>query len=188
MKLSILIGTIESRSEQFSSLLMYLNNQKTKDVEILSLCDNKEISIGAKRQHLLEMAKGDYVSFIDDDDWCSHNYVSNILEAIKTKPDCIGFLINCKGTPGVTASASNKWDAWGDKVGGFDYVRTIYHKNPVKRSIALQIGYKDLRFAEDHDYSLRLKQSGLLKTEEFINEVMYEYRFKFEDPKTKYGI
>lgn len=187
-KLSILICTIESRKEQFTNLLLYLNSQTTKEVEIVSICDNKEISVGAKRQKLLELAKGEYISFVDDDDWLSPNYVSNILKAIETKPDCIGFLINCKGTPGVSASASNRWLDWADKVGGFDYVRTIYHKNPIKRSIALEIGYKDLRFAEDYDYSKRLKQSGLLKSEEFINEVMYEYRFKYEDPKTKYGL
>lgn len=188
MKLSILIATIESRKDLYNNLLMHINNQKTDDVEIISACDNKEISIGAKRQALLRMAAGDYVSFVDDDDMISSNYIKNILKAIETNPDCIGFLINCSGTSGVTASASNQWLTWGDKVGGFDYVRTIYHKNPIKRSIALQVGYKDLRFAEDHDYSLRLKQSGLLKSEEFINEVMYEYRFKYEDPKTKYGM
>ncbi len=188
IKLSILIPTTESRREMFGNLMLHLNNIITDEIEIISICDNKEMSIGAKRQKQLEMAKGEYVTSIDSDDWVPSYYIDRILGAIKTKPDCIGFLINCKGTPGVTASASNKWNAWGDNVGGFDYVRTIYHKNPIKRSIALQIGYKDLRFAEDHDYSLRLKQSGLLQSEEFINEVMYEYRFQYEDPKIKYGL
>ncbi len=193
MKLSILICTTFDRSEMFNFLKHHLQNQinelgKQREVEILSECDNKEISVGKKRQNLLEKAKGDYVVFIDSDDWCPYSYVENILKATNHNPDCIGFLINCTGTPGITASASNRWNGWGDKVGGFDYVRTIYHKNPVKRDIALQIGYKDMRFGEDYDYSLRLKQSGLLQSEEFINEVMYEYRYKYEDPKTKYGL
>jgi len=192
-KLSILICTTINRTEMFNQLVHHLQTQinefgRQKEVEIVSECDNKEISVGKKRQNLIEKAKGDYVVFIDSDDFVPYYYVEKILEAIKLSPDCIGFRIECKGTTGVTASASNKWDDWADNVGGFDYVRTIYHKTPVKREIALEIGYKDLRFAEDYDYSKRLKQSGLLKHEVFINEIMYEYRYKHEDSKTKYGI
>lgn len=192
MKLSILICTIVTRVNQFNLLKHHLQTQINefglqKEVEILSECDNKQISVGKKRQNLIEKAKGDYVVFIDDDDMCPYFYVQKILEAIKDNPDCIGFRIECKGTLGKTASASYIWNDWADNVGGFDYVRTIYHKNPVKREIALQIGYKDLRFGEDYDYSKRLKESGLLKEEVFIDEIMYEYRYAYENPKTKYG-
>jgi len=201
MKLSICICTIETRVAQFSLLKHHLQTQINefglqRDVEILSECDNKQISVGKKRQNLIEKSKADYVVFVDDDDMIPYYYVQKIIEAIKTTtkpfayypPDCIGFKIECKGTVGKTASASNKWDDWANNVGGFDYVRTIYHKNPVKREIALQIGYKDMRFGEDYDYSKRLKESGLLKEEVFIDEIMYEYRYKFEPHTTKYGI
>lgn len=193
MRWSILIRTIESRVGQFNLLKHHLQTQINefglqKQVEILSECDNKQISVGKKAQNLIEKSKADYVSFVDDDDMTPYYYVKTIFEALKTNPDCIGFRIACKGTAGQTASASNVWSDWADNVGGFDYVRTIYHKNPVKREIALQIGYKDLRFGEDYDYSKRLKESGLLKEEVFIDEVMYEYRYKYEHHTTKYGI
>ncbi len=193
MKLSILICTVDGRETQFNLLRHHLQTQinefgRQKEVQILSKKDNKEISVGAKRQLLLEDAIGECIVFIDDDDMVPYFYVEKILEAINLNPDCIGFKIECKGTPGKTASASNKWDDWAENVGGFDYVRTIYHKNPVKREHALAIGFKDMRFGEDYDYSKRLKESGLLKEEVFIDEVMYEYRYKYEDPKTKYGI
>jgi glycosyltransferase involved in cell wall biosynthesis len=192
MKLNILICTIPNRVNEFNLLKHHLQTQinelgMQREVKILSKLDNKEISVGAKRQLLLEEATADYVVYIDDDDMTPYYYVANILSAIESNPDCIGFLIECKGTKGKTASASSEWNDWADNTGGFDYVRTIYHKNPVKRSIALQIGYKDMRFAEDYDYSKRLKESGLLQEEVFINEVMYEYRYAYEDPKTKYG-
>lgn len=193
MKLSILICTIDGREEKFNLLKHHLQTQinefgRQKEVHILSKKDNKQISVGAKRQLLLEESIGEYIVYIDDDDMVPYFYIEKILDAIKLNPDCIGFRIECKGTMGNTASASNKWDKWADNMGGFDYVRTIYHKNPVKRYIALQIGFKDMRFSEDSDYSNRLKQSGLLKEEVFIDEVMYEYRYKYENPKTKYGI
>ncbi len=201
MKLNILICTVNGREEQFNLLKHHLQTQinelgKQNEVKILSKKDNKEISVGSKRQLLLLEGTADYIVFIDDDDMVPYFYVEKILEAINDdvtfnnikEPDCIGFRIDCKGTTGKTASASLKWDDWAENQGGFDYVRSIYHKNPVKREIALQIGFKDMRFGEDYDYSKRLKESGLLKKEVFIDEVMYEYRYKYENPKIKYGI
>lgn len=189
MKLTIAICTIPSRKSLFDRLVSHLKSQSaSKEFEVISDCDNKTISVGVKRQKLLEAASGDYVAFIDDDDTVPDDYVNSILEAIKLQPDAIGFKIHCSGCEGVTASASNRWKDWGENEGGYDYVRTPYHKTPIRREIALKIGFKDMRFSEDYDFSKRLKQSGLIKTEEFINKVMYYYRYKFEDPKTKFGI
>jgi glycosyltransferase involved in cell wall biosynthesis len=188
MKLSILIATIHERKEQFDMLYDHLHLQSTSEVEILSLADNKEISIGMKRQRLLEMGKGDYVVFIDDDDWVADNYIPAILAACTYHPDCIGFKINCS-INGETKSAiaSLRYRTWGDQIDGFDYVRSIYHKTPVKRTLALQIGFKDQRYGEDHDYSKRLQP--LLHTEQFIDQVLYYYRYSNAVPHNiKYGI
>lgn len=189
MKLSILIPTIESRRDTFENLYRFLEGQCFgKDVEILFERDNKEISIGKKRQILLERASGEYVTFADDDDWLSDDYVDLILSAIEFNPDCVGFQIECSGTEGKTADMSNKYADWADNVNGFDYVRTPYQKTPTKREIALQIGYKDMRYGEDYEYSKRLKESGLIKSEMYIGKVLYYYRFKYENPQTKFGM
>jgi len=206
MKLSILIRTIVGREEKFDSLVNSLFSQGNfvetkggwvdvhKGVEILFEKDNKEISVGAKAQKLIERAVGILVCFIDDDDSVPSYYIDEILKALKSKPDldCIGFKIECRGTNpnGMVelASASNQWDDWADNKGGFRYVRTIYHKSPVRRFHAIIIGYNDMRFAEDADYSKRLKQSGLLDIEVFIDKVMYLYNYTHEDHRTKYGI
>lgn len=192
MKLSILIPTIVERSLLFQQIWSKIKEQVLFGqwegyVEVLSHQDNKEISIGAKRQSLLEKAKGEYVVFVDDDDDVPTYYVEEIMKAISEQPDTVGFQIKCSGTPGITANASNRYKDWGDYFDGFDYVRTPYQKTPIKKSIALKIGYKDMRFGEDYDYSKRLKESGLISTECYIPKVMYFYRFKYENPKTKYG-
>lgn len=198
MKLSILICTIPERAEKFAILHEHMKEQirhygLQKEVEVLNdQRPRKELSVGAKRQSLLERAKGDFVVFIDDDDMVPFEYSKRITDAISADIDCIGFKIMCygtdpKGKPEL-AAASNKYPAWADNVDGYRYVRMIYHKTPHRREHALAIGYRDMRFAEDADYSKRLKDSGLLVNEVFIPEVMYEYRFKFEDPRIKYGI
>lgn len=189
MKLSILICTTIDRREMFMGIYGDLCYQaEGLPVEVLFDEDAKQISVGAKRQKLIEAAVGEYVVFADSDDCVSDSYVSEILNAIESNPDAVGFEINCTGTKGVTASASNRWDDWAENVGGFDYVRTPYQKTPVKREIALAIGYNDLRFGEDYDYSKRLKQSGLIQTEVYIPKVLYYYRYKEEDHNKKYGI
>ncbi len=190
MKLSILIRTIVGREDKFNMLFHRLQCQSyaENEVEFLIEKDNKELSTGLKAQKLLERAKGKYVVFIDDDDMVHIEYIPKILAAIKNKPDCIGFLVECHNLPGRMAAVSNRFEKWESNKYGFDYVRTIHHLCPIKREIALQIGYKDIRCGEDADYSLRLKQSGLLKTEEFINEVMYHYLYVPAPANTKYGM
>jgi hypothetical protein len=193
MILTIGIPTIHEREHQFNQLFNKLQNQKIliqnpDAVEIIYIKDNREISIGAKRQKLLEQANGDYFVMIDDDDDITDDYIFSILKAITPETDSVGFEIECFGTSGKTASASNRWNDWGDNVGGFDYVRTPYQKTPIKTSIAKIIGYKDIRFGEDYDFSKRLKDSGLIKNESYIPKVLYFYRYKFQDPKVKYGL
>jgi len=192
MLLSILIPTIVGREEKYEALKAEVTKQIADSplVEIVTAKDNKEQSIGSKRQLLLQMATGKYVVFIDDDDWIADNYVGSILKALAEYPniDSIGFRIECSGTKGRTASVSNIYDSWRDNHAGFDYVRTPYHKSPIKRDIALQIGYRDMRYAEDHDYSVRLKNSKLVKSEFYIDDVMYYYRYTFEEHNKKYGI
>lgn len=189
IKLSILIATIESRAGLFAELALKLDRQKTPQVEILFECDNKQMSIGRKRQILLERAKGDYVVFVDDDDDVSIDYVDEILTAIKSDPDCVGMLIDCD-MEGIkrNAIASLKYADWGDNKDGFKYVRSPYHKTPIKRWIALKAGFPDMRFGEDYEYSCRLHRSGLLKKEVMVTKPIYFYRYKWENPNTKYGI
>lgn len=79
MKLSILILSIPSRLSNFlPTLLQNLLKQAEpfkNQVEILTLIDNKVRSIGKKRQNLIDIAEGEYIAFIDDDDRVSDNYI-----------------------------------------------------------------------------------------------------------------
>lgn len=85
--LTILIPAIPERLKQLQSLMSELGHQiesccAGNEVEVISLLDNKWVPIGTKRQRLLDMASGKYVTFIDDDDWISDVYLSAILEVI----------------------------------------------------------------------------------------------------------
>lgn len=188
IKLSILIPTVVGRESLFNELLSELKSQagNRNDVEILYLRDNKEISIGSKRQKMVESASGEYIVFVDDDDMVVADYVDQILA--NTGSDAIGFQIECTfdGKNKCLASASRRYKDWGENRDGFRYVRSIYHKTPVRRELALKAGFKDMRFGEDYDYSMRIMP--LIKSEAYINKVMYYYRYIGENPDFKYGI
>lgn len=188
MKLSILICTIPERINKFNTLFKKLNLQSFNlSVEVLyDDSPRKTKTIGGKRNDLIGRSVGEYIVFIDDDDDVSDDYTYMILDAIEKKPDCIGFQIECdiEGKKCLAAS-SIRYD-WKENVEGYKYVRSIYHKTPVKREISLKCMFPDKSFGEDYEYSMRLKQ--YLKSEIFIPKVLYYYNFKYENPKIKYGI
>lgn len=90
--LSVLICSLPKRLDTLYDLTLELKKQTfQKPVQVLYLGDNKSITVGEKRNLLLDMSKGEYILFIDDDDMISKTYIDDILEAIKTTPDVITF-------------------------------------------------------------------------------------------------
>lgn len=186
--LSICLPTVTNRAHLFAELKAEVDRQcKGHPVEVLVACDSKQISIGKKRQNLLEEAKGKYVVYIDDDDAIAKDYVEQIISALQTEPDCVGFLVECtfNGRGKCLAKASSKYKDWAENVDGYRYVRSPYQKTPIKREIALQVGFPDLRFGEDLVYSRAVVK--LIKSEVFIDKVLYYYKFVSERHDTKYG-
>lgn len=196
MILSILICSIPDRKEMLANLWhLFEDISKGYDVEVLYDATGKEMSIGKKRQALLERAKGDWIVFFDDDDQPNEHYVRWILEAIRNNPD-----IDCIGIRGLMTTNGQNPKTWCHRLGypimgdgrtktsyGYDYVRPIIHFNPVKREKALAAGFRDMRFGEDMDYARRL--NPLLTKEYFIDEELFHYQYSNQiKHNIKYGI
>ncbi len=193
--LSILIPTIYGREQQFKKLhdkltAQLFNQGIWNEIEIISECDDRTMSIGNKRQLLLERSYGIFVVFIDDDDEITDDYCITLWRSIKDNPniDSIGFLQKCI-LDGVikTSCLSNRFNRWGENIDGFNFVRTPFFPTPILRDICMEIRYADLRYGEDFDFSVRLKQSGLIKNELFINRIMYIYQYTTRPYQEKYG-
>lgn len=176
MILSILIAHLPARKNLLDKLLFELRSQISAGrYEVEILVDPNEGTVGAKRQRLIEQAQGDYVCFVDDDDTVSHDYISSIAQYLG-EYDAIGFQgdITTNGR-GLKIFTISKDHAYEEKKG--IYYRFNNHLSPVRRSIALQIGYKDMGHGEDYDYAVRLKESGLVKTEKYIYKLLYHYKY-----------
>ena len=83
---SILISGIPERYNTAQPLLYSLLEaqgvSRMSEVELIYLMDNKRRTVGAKRNALLDVACGEYITFIDDDDQVAPNYVQSIYKAI----------------------------------------------------------------------------------------------------------
>ena len=179
--LSLLICSLANRKDSLDRLLTVLGPQLVEGVQVIINSDGGKKSVGQKRNELLDSAIGRYVSFIDDDDLISDDYVSLILDAIKNNCDVVGIqlLMTTDGEKECRTCHSLKYDKWWDekdpdRPGLRRYFRNPNHLNPVKRELASVVRFPDKDRGEDHDYSKRLLP--LLKTEAYIEKPVYYYQ------------
>ncbi len=142
--------------------------------------------VGVKRNYCLKMAKGDYVNGVDSDDSIAPDYVSSIMESMKTSPDCICF--ECKYTNAETGVKSHVYFGRANLNLNIDdkgrRERMVNHLNPVKRELALKAGFPESSFSEDTEYAMRLRNRTLLRTEVIIPKILYYYNFSSKTSDT----
>lgn len=182
--LSILICTLPKREYMFRELVVFLSSQVIDFDEgaIEILFDDSEVdSIGEKRNRLMGRAKGKWLCAIDDDDKVSSNYIKLLLEATESDCDCAslkGEITIDGGIPEIFEH-SIKYNEWKTNPKGSDirHERFPNHLNLVKASIAKQFQFPEKNFSEDFDWSTELHNSGLLRIEHYIPDVIYFYNF-----------
>jgi glycosyltransferase involved in cell wall biosynthesis len=177
MDLSILICSVPERFPELKKIFKELNKQaQNKKVEILVLMDNRKRSIGEKRQNLIQVANGDYICQIDDDDRVSPDFIDSLLLAIKENPnvDCINYIVNVSLNKGPYKpcyySIKNTYENLPDR-----YNRLPNTRCCIRKEIALQCPIKNIEFGEDDEWAKRLLP--LLTTEVNIDKVLYYYDY-----------
>lgn len=198
MRLSICIPTITERQDQCRNLVAYLADQikrngLEKEVEILVEVDNREMSIGEKRERLYKRARGKFAVQIDDDDYIPENYVEMVALATLADVDCIGYLeeVVFQGRV-LTAKHSmeyEKWETLPRQIGGVHFRRTPFCKTPIRTFLCQQAGVPHIRFNEDEQFANRVRP--LLKSQIFLNAYMYRYEMPIMNRNTmhdRYGV
>lgn len=186
-ELSILILTLPTRIDSYANLIKMLNKQVIENnfidkVQILTLCDTKEISVGEKRNILLNKSTGRYVCFIDDDDEIAPNYLIKIISALSSNADVITFcgdyVENAIRTP-FSISMVHR--------GNYNHTNIFYrlpnHLCPVKRDIALSCQFTNKNFGEDSDYADKINK--YIKNEYHIQDKLYFYMYDSSTSQTK---
>lgn len=187
---SILICTLDERKESFEKIYTKLEKQIADlnlhdRIEVLYFKDNRENSVGFKRNTLLIQSTGEYVCFVDDDDDVHDQYISMIYEKLREKSDCVSLkgIITHHGLHPKEFVHSLQYPTYFEQDN--IYYRPPNHLNPIKRSIAIQFKFPETFHGEDLCWTMALAASGLLKTESILEEPYYFYVCS-DNPLSKY--
>lgn len=176
IKLSILMCSVPSRLKKFKTLEFMSELAAGLDVEVLYLGDNQLMSVGRKRNLLMHLASGEYLTFADDDDRVSPTFISDILQGLHDYPniDCLTY----KESVSINKEASKiciKSKIYG--INGMDnkenYLRIPDHRSVWKKSIVER--FPELNFGEDAKFAEKMYKKGY--TEAQIDKVLYFYDF-----------
>ena len=179
---SVLILSIPTRVERF---LMPLYNKMLRqaeghpEVEILCLIDNKSMTIGEKRQSLLDVARGEWIGFMDDDDGISDDYIVNLSNAMKSNPaDVISFDQHCSVNGEefmVNFNMNNPHEPWIPKSGIAKIRRPPYHMCFWRSEIAKAAKFKPSSYGEDLAWCMEMYPK--IRTETHIDKVLHRYQY-----------
>jgi glycosyltransferase involved in cell wall biosynthesis len=147
------------------------------EVELCWTIGSPSVSIGMRRNELLQRAAGEYICFIDDDDRIADNYIELVMAGIATNPDCCSLngIITTDGKNPKPFKHSIDYKEFFERDGV--YYRCPNHLNTVKTELARQCPFPDWDRSEDSNYAFQLRDKGLLKVEYKIEPVLYFYDY-----------
>jgi hypothetical protein len=179
MKLSLLIPTIKRHDRLFTLLKFELYAQMlpySGQIELL-IDDHETDPTGMKRNRLLERASGTHLTQIDADDKVSITYVEYLMKAIEADCDCASLkgVYSVDGKIDGIFEHSIRYNEWRTTNNEIKYERYPTPLNLIRSSIAKQFKFPDITWGEDHAWSKQLHESGLLKTEYYVHDIIYYY-------------
>ena len=164
---SVLIPTIPGREEKLRNLIRSIYDKVARicpdlRLEICLSFDNRETSVGTKRQQLLTQAKGKYLSFIDDDDEITDAYV----EDLKACFDGGHPVMRLRGQISPYTFTHSLENSLATTMARGDvFLRPPNHLNPMMADVAKFVQFKDAVRGEDLDWTIRMSKSGFLTSE-----------------------
>lgn len=189
MKLSILTPAVPSRFAQLQKLSHEVARQIGTgrvvpddcqwigdQVEHLMLVDNKRRTVGEKRDALLRAAHGEYVAFVDDDDFIAEDYVASLLSAMLSNPgvDVVTFRQLAAVNQQVATVEFHLGHANEPFVHGTTVRRAAWHVCAWRRSLAILSSFPASNYGEDWAFAAPLNK--IAKTEAHIPRTLHYYR------------
>lgn len=181
------MATTPDRSDMFNKLFAELTSQvllmkqyhSTLGAIQILVDDSKGfleggLSIGEKRQCLLDKAKGKYICYLDSDDWIAPNYLEALVRLCQSDMDVCTFK-NMTKTSGYWAVINmllgvDNEDATPSKT----VMRSPWHICPIRRSIAIRHSFPKTNYGEDWEWLNEVLKE--CETEAHSQMILHEYR------------
>ena len=182
-KLSVLVPTLSSRSEHLQSLLSELNYQiQSKPVQVLWLGDNKSMTVGEKRNLLLDLAKGEFVSFVDDDDKIADNYIDTLLKAIDDNPDCTVICFHGEQTTDGKKDLPFRYNRnfgrnYKTVIDGQRWKVMLPDHLCAWRKSKITVRFPSKNLGEDHQWSREMVHSYTEHDQVLLTDTLYHYNY-----------
>ena len=190
-ELSILIPALfERKSELIPTLAAQIGNLP---VELLVLTDNRKRSTGLKRQALLDVAQGRYVTHLDDDDMVSGDYISEILAAI-AMPEVDVIVFNQQSTWNgqnpFTVKCGLEFENEGVHKDAEDKLWQNIHRKPWHWCVWNSKIAKAAKFPDgyiDDDWFWLKQAIALAKTQHRIDKILHFYQHNSQTSASQQG-
>jgi len=178
--LAILICTLPERFQKLKRLRNILDPQvdRHKDQVFIQLNDaGEKVPTGTKRNWLIEQTQSDYFCFVDDDDVVASFYVDEIVKAMGENPDVITFngWITNHGIDRKDFTIRLGSRYYDNPNHQFFHHRWPNHLAVMKRELVRHVKFPDIWEQEDFQWSQKIAERGLLKTEYHIPQLLYWY-------------
>jgi len=175
----ILIASLQQRSERLRELLDVLLPQTEPyagEVKVHVLLNRGERPLSHVRQELVHYACGYYTSFVDDDDAVPPYFVERVMTCLEERPDYVGWRMQCyvDGEPLKPTFHSLRYGGWFEDEHG--YYRDVSHLNPTIATVVDRVDFRRGDPPEDVAWSTQVRALNALKTECYVDDVMYYYR------------
>jgi hypothetical protein len=177
----VLIPTVPQRREYLEILLPELERQ---GVPFL-VDDRVGVPVGQKRNDLVQRSTGPYVTFVDDDDWVSHNYAEAISDALlhnRRELDVLLYdsLVTCD-------SALPKASYYSFELGTRDtpdcFLRPPNHLMVWRRDVALKEPFPAINRGEDAQWAAQM--AAHVGRWARIHAFLYFYEFQWAASTTQ---
>jgi hypothetical protein len=185
----ILLPTMPHRHDQMCALLAELDRQHQPGMGMIIYRDNLQREGNAsygKWQDLEEMSQADYTSFIGDDDFVAPDFVAQVMKALESGPDYVGFPVRYTYNGEQQAPVEHSLRHGGWYTAGALLCRDIVHHNPIRRELALLAEWRTTEQTADVAWASDLRNTGKVREEAWIDEPMYYYQ-ETDASWTRYG-
>jgi glycosyltransferase involved in cell wall biosynthesis len=176
------ITQISDSDKVLSFPICPIKNKDQYFIEII-INDEKEITIGHKRNNLLRFASGKYVCFADDDDMVMPEFIGEVINCLIGDYDCASL----KGKfyqDGIFKNHFVHSIEYNDYSSENDIlVRPPNHLNIIRTEIAKKFTFPNKDYGEDTEWAMKIVESGMLKKEFKVLKPLYYYDKRTFEPQ-----